>query len=186
LALVARSTPDAIIPLLIDKVERGEHPTVAEIKEEIAAHRRTLKGPPKTSPASEPPKVIKDADPLARAIDAVKALSDEDRAEFCRWFGKTYPGTHGREAVAEDIADSDPIESPATSLIGAATFSPRMVGADALPREGARMEPASPADCNNRDGRCHYLKPCVGQCAVRPRSPPASSNAAREAREPTP
>jgi hypothetical protein len=77
LALSARSTPIAVRSLVFDKIERGEHPTVAEIKEEITAHSAGSKRPPKTSPARELPKPVEDADPLGWIKRAVKALSDE-------------------------------------------------------------------------------------------------------------
>lgn len=158
LALCARSTPVAVRSLVIDKIERGERPTVAEIKEEITAHSPR----PKTAPARETPKVIEDTNPLGLVIGDIKALSDELYAEFERWW-LTYSA--GRQAVAETIemsADGDRIETPATCPTEAITPS---VGADP-PTERARMEPAP--DCNNRNGKCRYSSTCVGTCKVQP------------------
>lgn len=156
LALTARSTPHAVISLVIDKIEHGECPTGAEIKEEITAHSP----PPKTAPARETPKVVEDTNPLGLVIGGIKALSDELYAEFERWW-LTYSA--GRKAIAETVelsADSDRIEAPATSPTGMSTPP---VGTDA-PTERARMEPAP--DCNNRNGKCRYRPTCIGTCKV--------------------
>ena len=165
---------------------RSDDPTAKLAQDRQAARdgMARLRRRTNVSPATaEPPETDNDEDdPLAAAIRAVKGLSTEDRADFDHWYRQTYPEKHEkRDPVAADIESGDELKpSPAVLPDETATLTPRIVGADALRTESARMQPtrAPATGCNSTGGKCRYGTPCAGGCKVRPRPSPETRPAA--------